>query len=99
MATGEEDIDASKGPGYQHSNLVIQAAEQGDGVALARSVLVEGALASGRLVRPFEFALPAEYAYYIVCPPSNLNRPKVKAFRSWLLEEAKTSGLAPVPTG
>jgi LysR family glycine cleavage system transcriptional activator len=93
MAAGEAGIDASKGPGYQHSNLVIQAAEQGDGIALARSVLVEGALAAGRLVKAFEFALPVEYAYYVVCPPANLNRPKVKAFRAWLFEEAKTSGI------
>ena len=92
-AAGVPDVDWNKGPGYQHSNLVIQAAEQGDGVALARSVLVEGALAAGRLVKALDFALPVEYAYYIVCPHSNLNRPKVKAFREWLFEEAETSGL------
>ena len=89
MATGQKDIDASKGPGYQHSNLVILAAEQGDGVALARSVLVQGALDSGRLVKPFDFALPGEFAYYMVCPQANLKRPKVKAFRKWLIQEAK----------
>ena len=98
MAAGETTIDWNKGPGYQHSNLVIQAAEQGDGVALARSVLVEGAIAAGRLVKALDFALPVEYAYYIVCPHANLNRPKVKAFRAWLIEEAKTSGIAAAPT-
>ena len=92
MATGEKGIDSSKGPGYQHSNLVILAAEQGDGVALARSVLVQGALDSGRLVRPFDIALPGEFAYYMVCPKANLKRPKVKAFRKWLIEEAKAQG-------
>jgi LysR family glycine cleavage system transcriptional activator len=91
MATGEENIDASKGPGYQHSNLVILAAEQGDGVALARSVLVQNALAAGRLVKPFDFAIPGEYAYYMVCPEANLKRPKVKAFREWLIAEAGAS--------
>ena len=89
MATGQGDIDASKGPGYQHSNLVLLAAEQGDGVALARSVLVKGALDAGRLVKPFDIALPGEYAYYMVCPHANLKRPKVKAFRKWLIAEAK----------
>ncbi len=90
MALGESDIDYTKGPSYQHSNLVIQAAEQGDGVALARSVLAQDALAAGRLVRPFNFALPIEYAYYIVCPHAHLQRPKAKAFRSWLIEEARS---------
>lgn len=89
MAVDAPDVDASKGPGYHHSNLVIQAAEQGDGVALARSVLVEHALAAGRLVKPFNISIPIEYAYYLVCPPANLSRPKIKAFRTWLLREAR----------
>ena len=96
MAANEHGVDADKGPSYQHSNLVVQAAEQGDGVALARSVLVEDALASGRLVKPFDVSLPVEYAYYVVCPKANLSRPKVKAFRSWLFREAK---IAKPPNG
>lgn len=86
-AVGSPDVDAERGPLYPHSNLVLQAAEQGDGVALARSALAEGALASGRLVKPFDVSLPAEYAYYLVCPPEHLKRPKVKAFRTWLIAE------------
>lgn len=91
MAAGENEIDHDRGPSYQHSNLVIQAAEQGDGIALARSVLVEHALAEGRLVKPFELSLPVEYAYYVVFPPANLERPKVIAFRDWLVEEFERS--------
>ncbi|MEP3275148.1 MAG: transcriptional regulator GcvA [Stappiaceae bacterium] len=87
MAAGETGVDASKGPGYHHSNLALQAAKQGDGVALARSVLVAEALASGQLVKPFDFMLPAEYAYYVVCPEANLARPKIRVFRNWLFEE------------
>ncbi|MDH3664084.1 MAG: transcriptional regulator GcvA, partial [Alphaproteobacteria bacterium] len=59
LAVGETGVDADRGPGYQHSNLVLQAAEQGDGVAMARSVLAAEALASGRLVKPFDLSLPA----------------------------------------
>ncbi len=95
MAAGEDDVDAGKGPGYQHSNLVLLAAEQGDGVALARSVLVQDALAAGRLVKPFDITMPTEYAYYMVCPHENLDRPKVKAFRQWLIEEARAMDNAP----
>ncbi len=87
MAAGETGVDAAKGPGYHHSNLALQAAKQGDGVALARSVLVADALATGQLIKPFDFALPTEYAYYVVCPETSLERPKVKAFRNWLFEE------------
>ncbi len=94
MAVGETGVESDRGPSYQHSNLVIQAAEQGDGVALARSVLVERALAAGRLVRPFDFALQTNYAYYVVCPQASLDRPKVKAFREWLLVEIKNAEAA-----
>jgi len=86
-AVGELGIDVERGPHYHHSNLVLQAAEQGDGVALARSVLAADALASGRLIKPFDIAQPAEYAYYLVCPPDHLKRAKVQAFRDWLLAE------------
>jgi LysR family transcriptional regulator, glycine cleavage system transcriptional activator len=90
MAAGEPNIDTTRGLSYQHSNLVVQAAEQGDGVALARSVLVSNALAAGRLVKPFDLALPANFAYYIVCPQGSEHRPKIKEFRLWLAGMAKS---------
>jgi len=89
MAAGESDIDTTRGLSYQHSNLVVQAAEQGDGVALARSVLVSNSLSTGKLVKPFDLALPVTYAYYVVCPRGNENRPKIREFRSWLAAMAK----------
>lgn len=92
MAVGEVGVEVERGPRYHHSNLVLQAAEQGDGVALARSVLAADALSKGRLIKPFDIALPAEYAYYFVCPTAYLNRPKVKAFRKWMLAEAAAPG-------
>jgi len=93
MAAGETDVPTGRGPIYQHSNLVLQAAEQGDGVALARSVLVADALSSGRLVKPFDVTLPARFAYYVVCPRADRDRPKVKAFREWLFDEiGQTAG-------
>ncbi len=46
-------------------------------------------LLAGRLVRPFGPALPVAYAYYIVCPKPTAERPKIRAFRDWLISEAK----------
>ncbi|MEM7043799.1 MAG: transcriptional regulator GcvA [Pseudomonadota bacterium] len=97
MALGEHGVEVERGPRYHHSNLVLQAAEQGDGVALARSVLATDALAQGRLVKPFDIALPARYAYYVVCPPDHLKRPKVKAFRDWLFAEVHQDESSPEP--
>jgi len=65
---------------------------------LGRSALALDDLAAGRLIRPFEFGLPAEYAYYILCPERTVSRPNIKIFREWLLAQATTDGAAPRDT-
>jgi len=77
-----------RGPVLNQASLAIDAAVDGQGVALARTALAARDLLSGRLVRPFEMALPANFAYYIVCPRAVAAHPKVVAFREWLLAEA-----------
>jgi LysR family glycine cleavage system transcriptional activator len=88
LAAGVDGVDPHRGPGYNLSTLVIDAAADGQGVALARSALLRDHLSTGRLVRPFELALPAEFAYYLVHPPRAIEHPKVRAFRDWALVEA-----------
>ena len=87
MAAGVEGVDPTRGPIYSHSSMVMVAAINGEGVALGRAALIAEDLAAGRLVKPFDLALAAEWAYYVVYPPRALTRPKVAAFRNWLLEE------------
>ena len=60
----------------------------GQGIALARTALASWDMLSGRLVRPFPQALEAPYAFWIVCPKSAAELPKISTFRNWLLEEA-----------
>ena len=90
-AAGVTTVDATRGPGFDDSGLLIQAAIEGLGVALGRSVLVKRDLEAGRLMRPFQTAIPSESAYYLVYPPELENAPKIKAFREWILA---TAGLA-----
>jgi LysR family glycine cleavage system transcriptional activator len=74
---------------FGQSNMVVQAAVEGLGVALGRDALVMDALADGRLVRPFEMpAVPSDYAFWFVCPESTLERPAIRAFYDWVLAEA-----------
>lgn len=89
LAAGVDGVDPARGPGFSQSSTVVQAAIQGLGVALGRSVLVADDLAAGRLVKPFDVSLPSRYGYYAVCSPSAADRPKIAAFRDWLLSEAK----------
>jgi LysR family transcriptional regulator, glycine cleavage system transcriptional activator len=86
---GVEGVDARRGPILTDSAMVVQAAADGQGVALARSVLAAGDLAAGRLVRPFEVSLPHDLAYYLVSPEATAEQPKIRAFRAWVLAEAK----------
>lgn len=85
---GVEGVDAHRGPRFLSSVHAVQAAVQGDGVVLGRSALVADDLRAGRLVQPFALSLPADLAYYVVYPAQAATRPKIRAFRDWLLEEA-----------
>jgi len=87
-AAGIDDVNPDRGPVYSHSSLVIQAAIEGQGVALARGSLVTLDLEAGRLVRPFGPVLPSNFACYVVAPEATADRPKIKAFRDWLFEQA-----------
>lgn len=79
------DIPANRGTVIDDTNVLIQAAVDGQGVALGSMTFVGDLLDSGRLVRPFDITLRNDSAYYVVCPPGHLNNPAVKAFKDWLL--------------
>jgi len=85
---GATRVDPTRGPTFSDSSMLLAAAVGGQGVALGRSVLVADDLAAGRLVKPFNLSFPANAAYWVVAPPEAWERPKVKAFREWLLDEA-----------
>ena len=87
-AVGVANVDVSRGPVLNQASMAIDAAVDGQGVALARTGLVAWELINGRLVRPFDTALPVSYAYWIVCPKATANLPKIVTFRDWLLSEA-----------
>jgi LysR family glycine cleavage system transcriptional activator len=82
-------VDSTRGPAFNDHSNAIQAAIDGQGVALGRTALVGDDLLAGRLVRPFERVIPADIAYWIVCPKGTAGRPKIVAFRDWLLAEAE----------
>jgi LysR family glycine cleavage system transcriptional activator len=82
------DVDYGRGPVFNQASMAIDAAVDGQGVALARSALAAWDLVTGRLVRPFGAVLKLPYSYWIVCPKPNASLPKIVSFRSWLLAEA-----------
>jgi LysR family glycine cleavage system transcriptional activator len=87
-AAGMATTASERGPIFNQSSMAIDAAVDGQGIALARSALAAWDMRAGRLVRPFPFALKAPYGYWIVCPKSTAELPKIVTFRDWLLSEA-----------
>ncbi|WP_206245669.1 transcriptional regulator GcvA [Novosphingobium terrae] len=72
---------------FNDAGLVLQAALDGQGVALGRLVLARQALSSGNLVQPFAIELPNDYSYWLVYTRAALERPDIAAFRAWLRSE------------
>jgi len=88
QAVDVADADLGRGPIFNQASMAIDAAIDGQGVALARTALVAWDLLAGRLARPFRLALKVPYAYWIVCPKANAELPKIASFRAWILAEA-----------
>jgi LysR family glycine cleavage system transcriptional activator len=82
------DLDLRAGLAFDDAALVLQAAVQGQGVALGRLTLAERDLRAGRLVQPFEVSVPNDYSYWLVYPPAKAERTDIAAFRAWLLAQA-----------
>ena len=87
-AAGVADAELSHGPVLNRASMVIDAAIDGQGVALARTTLAAWDLINGRLERPFAAALRLSKSYWIVCPKATSMLPKITTFRDWLLSEA-----------
>lgn len=89
-ARGMTAPDSTRNLHFNSTVLAIQAAIDGHGLLLGRSVAVAGDLEAGRLVRPFADALPTGCAYFVLHVPGALERAPVRAVRDWLFAEAST---------
>lgn len=96
-AAGVEDFDDSRCVLFDTSTHVIQAAVDGNVVALSDFSMVANDLSAGRLVRPFDLGLKMapEYAYFLVYPTETAADPRVAAFRDWILDEAARTSQDP----
>jgi len=87
---GVKGVNLNTGTIFSHSNLVLQAARYGQGIAIGHSVLAQSDIEMGRLVKLFDFELVGQSSYDIVCPQNWAEKPKIKAFREWLLETVES---------
>ena len=82
------------GPEYADSSLLIEAAEAGEGVALARALGVADRLDDGKLVRPFDIMISDQRSYYFV-RPKGVRNAEVDEIEGWLSSEFHSLQEAP----
>lgn len=88
QAQGIDEIGPPRGPAFDDSSLLLKAVLAGQGAGLLPAAMAALDLAEGRLVKLASIAWPEAYAYYLVYPETSRDRPKVAAFRTWILDAA-----------
>ncbi|MFK7941478.1 MAG: LysR substrate-binding domain-containing protein [Paracoccaceae bacterium] len=73
------------GPHLGDDGAILQAAIEGQGIALGRSLLVADDIATGRLVAPFCLSLDASHAYWFVRPKEMAATHEIDAVKTWLV--------------
>ena len=84
---------AIRGPVFDSSRLMVEAAMQGAGVALAPASMFERELDEGRLVRPLSAEVMTG-SYWLVRLKSRKPSAAMEAFRRWLLDYIEVSSIA-----
>jgi LysR family transcriptional regulator, glycine cleavage system transcriptional activator len=86
---GPHSLDVRRGPRFGSSDLVLRAAMQGQGVALARHRLAEADVEAGLLLRPFgDLQVDLGMAYWLVLPTHVHPRAATTTFARWLTAHA-----------
>lgn len=78
-----------KGPAFSENHLIVRAAVAGQGLALVRDIYAEDDLRSKKLIKALTVNWPVQFAYYAVATSQALQKPAVRRFRDWLIEEAR----------
>ncbi len=81
--------ESRQGPLFTLALMALQAAIDGQGIALGQALLVEYDIAAGRLVRPLNVETPLRLDYYLIYAADMKENPAFQAFHQWLVNEAK----------
>lgn len=86
-AAGVPNLKGRAAPQFDSYLLAIEAALDGQGVALAPHFMVAEDLRSGRLVRPFPIEVRQPARWYLACQDDRIGERAIEAFRNWLKAE------------
>ena len=96
-AAGLDWPEPTRGPMFSDSSHTMQAAIDGQGIALARSSLLGNDVHNGVLVRLFDIVVSLPKKYFLVYPPRLVDSPKLAPFRQWLFDEVAAEGRDSLP--
>jgi LysR family glycine cleavage system transcriptional activator len=88
-AVGASHVTPGSGIKYTDYNQAVQAAVAGQGFLLGSQPILSGFIDSGLLLDPFNIAARPAIGYDLVTTRLGYNRPKVRKFLDWIVEEAK----------
>lgn len=89
-AAGLNLSEPARGPSFNDAAIMLDAAEAGLGIALARRSLVEDSLREGRLVRLFDTSVPDPHSYYLVWRADHPKLEAILTLRDWLREQIQS---------
>jgi LysR family glycine cleavage system transcriptional activator len=84
---GLESITPEQKITFSHYTMLLQAAQQGQGVALAWEYLVDDYLASGMLVKAGELTMDTQAGFYLVTSPEGEKKQSVEQFCQWIADQ------------
>jgi LysR family glycine cleavage system transcriptional activator len=80
---------------FNYAYQMVQAALTGQGVVLARLPMVAESLANGDLLEPLpDLRMESPMAYWLIVGPRSAQRPEIKAFCEWLMEQGRLTRAA-----
>ena len=85
---GAGEVDYSRGMQFDTLVSTLRMAELGQGVALARSSMVEEQLRAGQLLAPFSLRIEASESFYLVHEQGGALSPDAALFATWLMARA-----------
>ena len=86
-AAGVEDVNLSEKLAFDSYILAQEAAGEGNGVAMTIGPFADDDVKSGRLVYPFDLAVPHIHQWKFVCNKTQRLKPKIRRFEKWLVDQ------------
>jgi DNA-binding transcriptional LysR family regulator len=88
---GPEILVQDDDTGKHHCLTHGRSSIDGAGVVLGWRFLAAKDIEAGRVVEPFDLALPLGSSFYLVYPEAHSLRPNIAALRDWLVQEVRES--------